>query len=82
MLTVACHRCGTEYQTTTEHDVYCSEVCMDVADAALMEAAREWLTSRNWHDAIGWLSDDAVWMAINIRYPGGWAAFAAEHSAR
>ena len=90
MLTVACHRCGTEYQTTTEHDVYCSEVCMDVAEAALMEAAREWLIeqetalqpSRNWHEAIGWLSDDAVWMAINIRYPGGWAAFAAEHSAR
>ena len=90
MLAVACRWCGTEYQTTTEHDVYCSEVCMDVAEAALMEAAREWLIeqetalqpSRNWRMEIGLLSDEAVWMAVEIRYPGGWTAFAAEHSVR
>lgn len=40
MITVACRWCGTEYQTTTENDVYCSQVCMDAAEAALMEAAR------------------------------------------
>src|SRR5690606_15007345 len=40
MRTVSCRWCGTEYQTTCEHDVYCSQVCMD-AEAALMETAGE-----------------------------------------
>jgi len=31
MLTVACRWCGTEYQTTCEDDVYCSQVCMETA---------------------------------------------------
>lgn len=56
----------------------------------VMEAARKWLIeqetalqpSRNWLMEIGLLSDEAVWMAVEIRYPGGWEAFAAEHSPR